>query len=73
MEGCTSNKKRSIKFARAFVMRKQSEVCTTDGDIAQLVEQWTENPCVAGSIPAITTIKGSQFESPFLFPMIFIE
>ena len=25
------------------------------GDIAQSVEQWTENPCVAGSIPAITT------------------
>ena len=21
--------------------------------IAQLVEQWTENPCVAGSIPAL--------------------
>ncbi len=28
------------------------------GTIAQLVEQWTENPCVAGSIPAgTTTIK----------------
>ena len=25
------------------------------GAVAQLVEQWTENPCVAGSIPAITT------------------
>jgi hypothetical protein len=23
------------------------------GQIAQLVEQWTENPCVAGSIPAL--------------------
>ncbi len=23
--------------------------------VAQLVEQWTENPCVAGSIPARTT------------------
>ena len=23
--------------------------------IAQLVEQWTENPCVAGSIPALGT------------------
>ena len=22
------------------------------GSLAQLVEQWTENPCVAGSIPA---------------------
>ncbi len=25
------------------------------GPIAQLVEQWTENPCVAGSSPARTT------------------
>jgi hypothetical protein len=25
------------------------------GAVAQLVEQWTENPCVAGSIPARTT------------------
>ena len=25
------------------------------GVIAQLVEQWTENPCVAGSTPARTT------------------
>jgi hypothetical protein len=28
------------------------------GTIAQLVEQWTENPCVAGSTPAGTTAKG---------------
>jgi hypothetical protein len=26
-----------------------------DGDVAQLVEQRTENPCVGGSIPSITT------------------
>ncbi len=26
-----------------------------DGAVAQLVEQWTENPCVAGSTPAHTT------------------
>jgi hypothetical protein len=25
------------------------------GQVAQLVEQRTENPCVAGSIPALTT------------------
>ena len=25
------------------------------GDVAQLVEQRTENPCVGGSIPSITT------------------
>jgi hypothetical protein len=27
------------------------------GDIAQLVEQWIENPCVTGSIPVITTTE----------------
>ena len=26
-----------------------------NGDVAQLVEQRTENPCVGGSIPSITT------------------
>jgi hypothetical protein len=29
------------------------------GDVAQLVEQRTENPCVGGSIPSITTQKAS--------------
>ena len=28
-----------------------------DGPVAQLVEQWTENPCVAGALPAWATIK----------------
>ena len=28
------------------------------GAIAQSVEQWTENPCVPGSIPGGTTLKG---------------
>lgn len=32
-----------------------------DGAIAQLVEQRTENPCVAGSIPAGTTKKAKAF------------
>ncbi len=27
--------------------------------VAQLVEQWTENPCVAGSIPACCTKYGT--------------
>src|SRR3954463_7097999 len=27
------------------------------GQVAQLVEQWTENPCVAGSIPALPIRK----------------
>ncbi len=28
---------------------------TLGGEIAQLVEQWTENPCVIGSIPILAT------------------
>ena len=32
-----------------------------EGIIAQLVEQRTENPCVAGSIPADTTSIKSLF------------
>ena len=28
-----------------------------NGGVAQLVEQRTENPCVGGSIPSLTTFK----------------
>jgi hypothetical protein len=28
-----------------------------NGSVAQLVEQWTENPCVGGSKPPRTTAK----------------
>ena len=37
------------------------------GDVAQLVEQRTENPCVGGSIPSITTSKSLQPEAFFAF------
>ena len=30
------------------------------GSVAQLVEQWTENPCVAGSSPARATKKAPE-------------
>src|SRR3954465_1586546 len=48
------------------------------GQVAQLVEQWTENPCVAGSIPALPiadlplrragdfTVVSRLFPSPIL-------
>ena len=38
-----------------FRVCRSSSLIGIYGDIAQLVEQRTENPCVAGSIPAITT------------------
>ena len=39
-----------------------------DGVVAQVVEQWTENPCVAGSTPADTTAgNGDLPGSPFFY------
>ena len=40
-----------------------------NGTIAQLVEQWTENPCVPGSNPGGTT-KTSTIVEVFLFKRI---
>ena len=40
---------------------------TINGAIAQLVEQWTENPCVPGSNPGGTT-KGSN-----LLPFVILQ
>jgi hypothetical protein len=39
--------------------------CQQPGAVAQLVEQWTENPCVAGSIPARTTEKSHLVKVAF--------
>ena len=36
-------------------MKKISRFANFNGAIAQLVEQWTENPCVPGSNPGSTT------------------
>ena len=36
------------------------------GTLAQMVEQWTENPCVPGSIPGGTT-KPTLYEWVFCF------
>ena len=40
---------------------------TRAGDVAQLVEQRTENPCVVGSIPIITTETLTLTGEGFLF------
>ena len=43
------------------------------GSLAQSVEQWTENPCVPGSIPGAATIffaripKGEYWDMKFIF------
>ncbi len=35
-----------------------------NGTLAQMVEQWTENPCVPGSIPGGTT---KTLDNPLIF------
>ncbi len=50
-------------FIKIFAQTKTSPyLCTrkSNGAIAQLVEQRTENPCVPGSIPGGTTAKKSK-------------
>lgn len=39
------------------LVRVQILADVQNGIIAQLVEQWTENPCVTGSIPVNTTTE----------------
>ena len=43
------------------------------GAVAQLVEQRTENPCVAGSIPAHTTKEDSLKSGSFLWVKILVS
>ena len=47
-----------------------SPVGPTHAQIAQLVEQWTENPCVAGSIPALGTNGEAGTEMYRLFSIV---
>jgi hypothetical protein len=64
--------KAQIIDKKIWQIRKRNYICSPqpkgyllinkDGAIAQLVEQRTENPCVAGSIPARTTEKRGFFE-----------
>ena len=43
-----------------------------NGEIAQLVEQGTENPCVPGSTPGLATLKDSvKAESFFVYSSLF--
>ncbi len=59
-----------VKTKRAYIfallLKKAPQ---KDGAVAQLVEQWTENPCVGGSIPPHTTNKrdSAMRRVPFLF------
>gem|GEM_PF-1101350 len=55
-----SNRIYNGKNSRYIFLNYQKNVLhlqpqTKKGTLAQLVEQWTENPCVPGSIPGGTT------------------
>jgi hypothetical protein len=41
------------------------------GQVAQLVEQWTENPCVGGSIPPLSTTEYPQAVYPAGYAITF--
>ena len=43
-----------------------------EGAVAQLVEQRTENPCVAGSIPAHTTNTNKKPYKSIIYEVFFI-
>jgi hypothetical protein len=38
-----------------FILNFTYLIISKKGTLAQMVEQWTENPCVPGSIPGGTT------------------
>jgi hypothetical protein len=40
---------------RIFLIKYYFTIVKFYGTLAQMVEQWTENPCVPGSIPGGTT------------------
>ena len=51
------SEQRDLSQERSVSGSLQTGITLTDGAIAQLVEQRTENPCVGGSIPPGTTKK----------------
>ena len=54
-----------LKICRTFAARSVTYAEQSKGALAQLVEQWTENPCVPGSIPGGTTKKDSFYNESF--------
>ena len=57
--------KKSRTFAPAFARKGEY----SDGTLAQVVEQWTENPCVLGSTPRGTTAN-KKFGTAELFLLL---
>ena len=67
MKKCAKNQKKHLPTKKNLYIK-----LSRDGQIAQLVEQRTENPRVGGSIPSLATIKtkgrlyGVLFFVPYL-------
>ena len=68
---------RSSVFCLTFALANSEEgQKQTNGAIAQLVEQRTENPCVPGSIPGGTTkqrVYVGKTHTLFFFPILCIR
>jgi hypothetical protein len=47
---------RRLSLEKPCFQKKQGFLFKKQGTLAQMVEQWTENPCVPGSIPGGTTM-----------------
>lgn len=47
----------ALKINSIYICGRRWKYGYMAGAVAQLVEQWTENPCVGGSIPPHTTKK----------------
>lgn len=62
-------KKEEMAYVRSFSLPKAASLSSfvLCGQIAQSVEQRTENPCVAGSIPVLATLAGRAYASPAFF------
>ena len=60
---------RNIKKQNIFAVALQKQA----GALAQLVEQWTENPCVPGSIPGGTTRMRKAFIEVSINAFLFIQ
>ena len=62
------------KLAKKFAVSKKSLIFANpnDGAVAQMVEQWTENPCVGSSIlPSTTKLSKGPVQS--VLEGVFVE
>ena len=68
-------KKSSFFFTKAVAEGKLSCIINAiqRGEIAQLVEQGTENPCVPGSTPGLATLKDSVKAESFFYLSVLLS